>query len=375
VQKSLNFNYTATCHFGLEKILLFELKRAGAENAAAQDGRVNFSGDLRVLAKASISCSVAERIGIVIADFDANSFDEVFDGLRSLKLSDYIPKDGKFPVVKGQSVKSKLTSIPALQRTVKKALAVAMQKCCGASPAETGETYPVRFFLHKNRLSVYIDTSGEGLHKRGYRQVGNAAPIRETLAAGLASLSKVKPTDTVIDPFCGSGTILIESAYKALNIPPCLNRNFVAETWKTIPRNVWSEAREELQTKIITNSDFHAAGFDNDKSCVSLTIHNAKKAGVSNAVSASLRDISNFSYPDKPCKIITNPPYGERMSNVEETKNLYRKMGEKMLPKGENQVYVIAADEEFETLFGEKASGNRKLYNGMLKCRYFMFDK
>jgi len=367
---------TSPCHFGLEKTLAFEIKRAGGEDVQVTDGRVCFTGTAETLVKANLSCSVAERIGVVLARFKATTFDDVFDNIKKLPLGDYLAEDAAFPVVKGQSINSKLTSIPALQRTIKKALVDAM----GKAP-ETGALYPVRFFLHKDELTVFLDSSGEGLHKRGYREKAGTAPIKETLAAGIIDIAKVRENDTIIDPFCGSGTMLIEAAFKALNIPPCLNRRFTAENWKFIPKNLWKEQREILRAGIVgangamrcVRPQFVAFGYDSDPECVKLTLENARKAGVEKYISVEKREIKDFEFPAKPCKIITNPPYAERMLEKADTERIYKQMGEKMPPIGGNGIYVITSDEEFEKIYGHKAGKNRKLYNGMLMCRLYVY--
>lgn len=370
-------NLTAPCHFGLEKTLSFEIKRAGGENVRSTDGRVNFTGDESVLVRANIGCSVAERIGLVIAEFDSLTFDDVFDNLKKAPISQFIGKNDKFPIVKGQSVNSKLTSIPALQRTVKKALVTAMSEQYKTSVLpETGVDFPVRFFLHKDRLTVYIDSSGEGLHKRGYRAKSNAAPIKETLASGLIDLAHIRETDTVIDPFCGSGTILIESVFKALNIAPGLNRAFTSMKWDFIPKDLWNDEIRNFRAKIKPKSDFHAFGFDIDNEAIALCKENALKAGVHEYITFEKRAIKDFKYPvpAKKYKVITNPPYAERLLEISEAEEIYRTMGRTLLPRNQNEIYVITSNEDFEKLFGEKAAKNRKLYNGMLMCRYYMYN-
>ncbi|MCL2108802.1 MAG: class I SAM-dependent RNA methyltransferase [Oscillospiraceae bacterium] len=370
---------TSPCHFGLEKTLSFELKRAGGENLEVTDGRVNFTGTAETLVRANLSCSVAERVGVVLAQFRARTFDDVFENVQSIAIGEYLPVDGAFSVVKGQSVSSKLTSIPALQRTVKKALVQAMSRCHNASNLpETGALYPVRFFLHKDEMTVFLDSSGEGLHKRGYRAKSVTAPIKETLAAGIIDIAGFgrKGAVTLADPFCGSGTILIEAAFKALKIPPCLNRGFAAEHWGFIPREIWREQREILRSEIVQDSDFAAFGYDCDPEAVRLTLENARKAGVAEYIHAETRAIADFAYPESAstCTVITNPPYAERMLEREEARLIYRTMGEKLLPLGDNRLFVITSDEQFETLFGQKARRNRKLYNGMLMCRLYNYE-
>lgn len=372
----MNYELTAPCHFGLEKTLSFEIKRAGGENVTVRDGRVDFRGDERVIAKANITCSVAERIGIVLARTKANTFDDVFEACGKIPIEQFSPRDGKLHIVKGHSLNSKLTSIPALQRTIKKALVIRMQNAYKINTLpETGTVFPIRFLLMKDEMTVTLDTSGTGLHKRGYRAFSNAAPIKETLAAGLVDLAHVRADDIVADPFCGSGTILIEAALKAANIAPCMNRRFAAMEWDCIASTVWKDAFEEARAAIRKDIGFKAYGWDNDPGAVELTAANAGKAGVSDFIKVSGRDIKDFHYPGTAVKVITNPPYAERMGELDEIKELYRKMGNALLPRGDNSIYVITPVEEFEDLFGEKADKNRKLYNGMIMCRLYSFTK
>lgn len=368
-------NYVAPCRFGLEKTLSFELKRLGTENVRAEDGRVFFSGDAATCARANVFCSTAERICVLLGQFRAETFDELFEGIKKLPLSDFIGRNDQFPN-KGSSLKSKLTSIPAIQKIVKKAMAVNLGVAYGVNTLpEKGALCQIRFSLMKNEFTLMLDTSGDGLHKRGYRAESNAAPIRETLAACIADIARVRENDLVVDPFCGSGTLLIESAYKALNIAPGMNRRFAGEHMKFLPKEAWEAARKEARENIKTDANFKALGFDSDPECVRLTNENAKKAGVEKYVRAELRDISDFKRPERPAKIITNPPYGERMLEVEQARELYAVMGKRLLPLGGNQLYVITPDEEFENIFGAKADKNRKLYNGMLMCRLYSYYK
>ena len=370
------YKLTAPCHFGLEKTLSFEIKRAGGENITVKDGRVDFTGDERVIAKANITCSVAERVGIVLASFTAKTFDDVFETCKKIPIEQFAAKTDKLHIVKGHALNSKLTSIPALQRTIKKALVVRMQeKYKVETLPETGAVLPIHFLIMKDEMTVTLDTSGTGLHKRGYRAMSNAAPIKETLAAGIVDLARVRAADTVIDPFCGSGTILIEAALKAANIAPCLNRRFAAMDWGFIDQKVWDEAFAEAKSAMRTDCGFEAFGSDIDPEAVKLTEENARKAGVSDYIKVTKRDIKDFHYPGNPVKIITNPPYAERMGELAEAKEIYRTMGRVLLPRGDNSVFVITSIEEFEDLFGEKADKNRKLYNGMLMCRLYSYSK
>ncbi len=370
----MTYRLTAPCHFGLEKTLSFELKRAGGTDIKASDGRVDFTGDEAVIAKANITCSVAERIGIVLDSFQAKTFEDIFSHIKNIPIEEYAGKNDKIHIVKGHSLNSKLTSIPAIQRTMKKAFVLRMQdKYKINTLPETGVTLPIHFLLMKDNITVTLDTSGTGLHKRGYRAMSNAAPIKETLAAGIIDLARVRSNDIIIDPFCGSGTILIEAAFKAANIAPCLNRNFAAMEWGFTDKRVWADAFDEAREAIRKDCAFTAFGYDIDREAVELTRENAWKAGVDKYIKAERRAVKDFVYPDEKIKIITNPPYAERMGDINEAKEIYKTMGKRMLPLGENELYAITSVEDFETVFGEKASKNRKLYNGMLMCRLYSY--
>jgi putative N6-adenine-specific DNA methylase len=367
------YRYIAPCHFGLEKTLSFEVKKIGGEDVAVSDGRVMFSGGADVCAKADICLSTAERVCVVLGQFKATTFDELFEGVKRLPLSEYIGKYDAFPNT-GHSLNSKLQSVPACQKIIKKAMAVNLGAAYRVNVlAESGAVCQIRFSIMKDEVTLMLDTSGAGLHKRGYRRESNAAPIKETLAAGIVDIARVRDRDFVCDPFCGSGTLLIEAAMKALNIAPGLKRSFAGEHYGFLPEKVWREARAEATEAIKSGADFHAEGFDIDPECAELAAANAKKAGVDKYINVKTRDIRDFSYPDNALKIITNPPYGERMLEISEARELYRIMGERLLPLGENQLYIITPDEEFEDIFGSKADKNRKLYNGMLLCRLYSY--
>ncbi len=367
------YRYMAPCHFGLEKTLSFEVKKIGGEDIAVSDGRVMFSGDASVCARANIGLSVAERVGIVLGQFRAKTFDELFEGIKKLPLSEYIGRYDAFPNT-GHSLNSVLKSIPACQKIVKKAMAVNLCKAYGLNTMpETGATCQIRFSIMKDEVILTLDSSGTGLHKRGYRRESNAAPIKETLAAGIIDIARVRENDIVCDPFCGSGTLLIEAGLKALNIAPGLRRSFAAEKFGFIPEKIWQEARAEAAEQVKHDAQFRAYGYDIDRECAVLTEMNAKKAGVK--ITCERRDIKAFEYPEQPLKIITNPPYGERMLEVSEAREIYRTMGERLLPLNGNQLYIITPDEEFEDTFGQKADKNRKLYNGMMLCRLYSYFK
>lgn len=366
-------NFVAPCHFGLEKTLTFEIRKIGAEDIRTENGRVFFSGDAEICAKANINLRTAERVCVVLGQFRAETFDELFEGIKKLPLSEFIGKNDQFPN-KGSSLNSKLTSIPAIQKVVKKAMAVNLGIAYGMNVLpENGALCQIRFTLMKNEFTLMLDTSGVGLHKRGYRAESNTAPIRETLAAGIVDIARVRGEDIVVDPFCGSGTLLIEAAMKALDIAPGLNRTFAGEKMRFLPKSAWENARNEARSRVKPAGKFRAEGFDIDPECVELTLRNAKKAGVGECITAKTRNIRDFEYPEASVKILTNPPYGERMLEITDAREIYKILGERLVPLGENSLYIITPDESFEDIFGLKAEKNRKLYNGMMMCRLYTY--
>ena len=361
--------FSAPCHFGLEKVLKFEVTRAGGENITIQDGRVYWEGNFETLAKTNIQLSTAERVQIVLAQYQAKTFEELFEGMARAELENFIGKEDAFPV-KGHSIDSQLTSIPACQKILKKAAVKRLQKAyhySGFLP-ETGSLHQIQFTILKNQVTIYLDTSGEGLHKRGYRRKANLAPIRETLAAGILDLAKLRSHMMIADPFCGSGTFLIEGAMRACHIAPGLNRRFIAEQWSCIPEKVWQKARAEALEKIDTQVDFQAFGYDVDAEAVALTLANAKKAGVEKLLHVEQKNIQDFQ-ANPEWVTICNPPYGERMLEQTEARRIYRTMG-KVLQK---PAHIICADKEFETYYGKKADKRRKLYNGMIACQLYSY--
>ena len=368
-----SYTIACPCLFGLESVLSGEVKRMGGQDVQVTDGRVTFKGDQHMVARANIMLRTAERVLIVMGMFRAESFTELFDGVYALPLEDYIGKYDAFPV-KGWSISSKLKSIPDCQKIIKKAMAKRLGEHYGLNRMpETGDLVQVRFSIHKDMVSVMLDTSGLPLHKRGYRAHSNLAPIKETLAAGIADIAHIKPGTQVYDPFCGSGTILIESAMKALKVPPGLRRRFAAEKWGSMPEEVWREERERGFELIVRDGEFMAHGSDIDPECVKLTQENCRKASVASKITCDLADIKDFKVPDGNFVLVCNPPYGERMLDIQNAEKLYRIMGEVFEP-GEGRSYcIISPHENFERLFGREASRRRKLYNGMLKCQLFMF--
>ena len=363
---------TCPCHFGLESVLKFEISKIGGQDISVSDGRVSFSGDFDLLARANLWLSTAERVLIQLAEFDAVTFEELFQGVKSIPLEDYIGEKDRFPV-KGHSLNSELHSVPDCQSIIKKAAVERLKSKYGISLfEETGALFQIQFSILKNHVTIYIDSSGAGLHKRGYRKNSNAAPIKETLAAGIVDFVRVRGESIVCDPFCGSGTILIEAAYKALNIAPGLKRSFSSEKWGIIPSEIWIEERANARDSIRKDSEFFAYGYDIDPESVALSQENCRKAGIRNRVQIAQADIRNY-VNERNTITICNPPYGERLLEIKDAEKLYSIMGQKFLANRESPCYVISPHEEFEKIFGKTADKRRKLYNGMLKCQLYMY--
>lgn len=360
------------CHFGLESVLKYEVAKIGGENISVNDGKVSFTGDENILARANICLSTAERVMIELAEFKATTFEELFQGVKSIELERWISMKDAFPV-KGYSLNSALHSVPDCQAIIKKAVVERLKQKYGISWfEETGSTVQIKFSILKDVVTIYLDTSGIGLHKRGYRRNSNTAPIKETLAAGIIDLARVRPDSVVCDPFCGSGTLLIEAGLKALRIAPGINRRFSAEKWDCIPAEVWREERTRAIDNVDRSAKFQGIGFDIDDSAVALTLDNAHKAGIKSRMKIEQADISKFRQPDNSI-VICNPPYGERLLEIREAEKIYRQMGH-VFGKGSGQSsYIISPHEEFESFFGKNARKRRKLYNGMIKCQLFMY--
>lgn len=364
---------SAPCHFGLESVLSGELKRLGAQGVTATDGRVSFTGDYTTIAKANLWLRTAERVQIVLGSFPAASFEQLFDGVAALPLEEYIGRLDAFPV-KGWSLDSQLSSIPACQSIIKKAAVKRLSRAYGIEYfEETAAVHQLQFSLHKDQCTLLLDTSGAGLHKRGYRPDANEAPIKETLAAGILDLARIYPDTHIYDPCCGSGTFLIEAAMKGFNIAPGIRRRFAAEKWSQIPESVWQTVRKEAMEAVRKDATFQAVGGDIDPAAVELTLKNAKKAGVSARVNATVANLADFTVPDGKSLVVANPPYGERMLELRTAEDLYKTMGRVFLPKPGVSYYIISSHEEFEKHFGRKADKRRKLYNGMLRCQLYMY--
>ncbi len=373
--KMNNIKLVAPCLFGVEKIAADEFRRMGFEKIITENGRVLLEGESNMLARANICSRFAERILINVGEFDALSFTELFEGVKKLPWENFIGKDDAFPV-NGWSINSQLYSIPDCQSIIKKAIVERLKLKYKISIfSETGSEYKIRFSIMKNTVTMMIDTSGEGLHKRGYRRNSNDAPLKETLAASMCDLARIYPDTQIFDPFCGSGTILIESALMATKTAPGLRRFFAAERFSFLDSKIWQNERTRAQDLILKNIDFMARGFDIDHECIELTLANAKKAGVEKYVKASLGDIKDFKAPKERCITVTNPPYGERLLDVKAAEELYKIMGERFVSGDGQKYYVISPHDEFEKHFGKEADKRRKLYNGMIKCQLFMYFK
>ena len=367
-----DLRFAVPCLFGLEGLAGDELRRMDMENVAVENGRVLFSGDALAMAKANINLRTGERVLLVLADFPAKTFEELFQGVYQADLEDFIPSDGAFPV-KGHCLNSQLMSVPDCQAIVKKAASRRLGEKYGVSwLLETGAKYQLQFSIMNDRAVLYLDTSGTGLHKRGYRAVGNEAPLRETLAAAMVQLTRYRGREFFWDPFCGSGTIPIEAALIAKNRAPGLNRQFAAEGFAWAGPEIWTQARSEAKDKEF-RGDYRILGSDNDPKCVSLSVTNARKAGVADCIEFRDGDATKMSLPADSGIIVCNPPYGQRMLEQQSAQRLYAALGRHLKFADKWKKYIITSEPEFEHYFGRRADRKRKLYNGMIKCDYYMY--
>ena len=371
----MKFELVATCLFGLEHLLGEEIEALGYERTNTINGRVTFIGDEEAVALANVSLRYAEHVFIKIGSFVATDFDMLFEGVRALPWSDYIGKLDAFPV-KGHSIKSALHSIPDCQSIIKKAVVKSLGASYGMTTfPEENVKYQIEFFILNDVATLMIDTSGVPLHKRGYRPVSNAAPIRETLAAAIAAQSRPRENVLFWDPLCGSGTIAIEAAMLMKNIAPGMHRGFSAESFPFIPSRLWRDAREEARENIVKQTDFRVYASDIDKDCVELTWKNALRAGVSDILRSFVSDCRKISAEGRRGTIVTNPPYGERLMTKGEAEELYRTMGRHFRSLAPWQVYIITSHPEFERFYGCRADKIKKLYNGMIPCYLYQFFK
>lgn len=369
---STQFQLIAPCYFGCEATASFELKRIGAENIRVTDGRLSFSGGPEMIAAANLNLRTVERVLILLKSCRAETFDELFDGVYSIPWEELLPADAEFPV-KGSSLSSQLSSVPACQSIVKKAVVKRLMQYHRVSVLpETGTLYKIRFSIRKNICEIMLDTTGDGLHKRGYRRNATEAPIKETLAATIADVGRVRRDSLVMDPFCGSGTLIIEAAQKALNIAPGLRRRFAAERYGFVPSAVWAEQRRKALEQARPDAGFEGVGYDIDPAAVALANANAKLAGVDKRCRFEVADVREFAARPE-ALVLTNPPYGERLGSLDEAAALARVFGRRMQEHPAAGVSVITADPEFEAHYGKRATKRRKMYNGMIPCQIYMY--
>ena len=368
----MELQFAVPCLFGLEGLAGDELRRLNMENVRVEDRRVLFTGDAAAMAKANLWLRTGERVMLVLAQFTAKSFEDLFQGVYHTNLEDFIPKDGQFPV-KGHCLNSQLMSVPDCQAIIKKAASKRLGEKYGmAWLPETGTKYQLHFTVLNDQVTLCLDTSGPGLHKRGYRAIGNDAPLHETLAAGMIQLTRYRGREFVWDPCCGSGTIPIEAALIAKNRAPGLNRRFAAEAYSWAPADIWEQVRTEAKDKEF-KGNYRILGSDNDPTCVSLSMANARKAGVADCITFKDGDATKMSLPTDSGILICNPPYGERMMEQQSAQRLYAALGRHLKFANDWKKFIITSEPEFEHYFGRRADKKRKFYNGKIKCDYYMF--
>ncbi len=369
------FEICVPCHFGIEAIVKREIYDLGYEITKVEDGRVTFQGDWEAVVRANLCVRTGERILVKLGEFHAEEFEDLFQGIKSIPWEEYIPKDGKFWVTKATSIKSKLFAVPTIQSIAKKAMVERMSEAYHTdSFPETGLSFPVRLFLMKDEVLVTLDTTGAPLHKRGYRTYTSKAPISETLAAALIMITPWKKDRVLLDPFCGSGTFLIEAAMMGINMAPGLNREFTAETWTHLmDKKLWKDIRDELREEIDLNVDMNLQGYDIDPEAISIAKKNAARAGVEEFIHFQVRDMKDTSHPKKYGFLITNPPYGERLEDKADLPKLYETLGKVYASLDSWSMFVITSYEDAQKYIGKKADKNRKIYNGMIKTYYYQY--
>ena len=365
----------APCHFGLEAVLKREILDLGYEISKVEDGRVTFIGDLEAVAYANVFLRTAERILIKLKEFEAYTFEDLFQGTKEIPWEEYIPKNGRFWVKKVASVKSKLFSPSDIQSIMKKAMVERLKSVYKLNWfEEDGVDFPVRVFINKDVVTVGLDTTGESLHKRGYRTQAGLAPLSETLAAALILFTPWKKDRILVDPFCGSGTFVIEAAMIGANIAPGMNREFTAMDWEhLITKKQWMDCLEEAREQVDLEVKMDLQGYDIDRGVLKIARENAKRAGVEHLIHFQQRGISELSHPKKYGFIITNPPYGERLEEKEDLPYLYRDIGESFDRLETWSKYMITSYEDAEKYIGKKADKNRKIYNGMIKTYFYQY--
>ncbi len=369
------YELIAPCHFGLESVLKREIIDLGYEVSLVEDGKITFVGDEEAVARANIGLRTAERILIKIGSFKATTYDELFEGTKALAWEEFIPVDGRFNVVKAASIKSALYSPSDIQSIMKKAMVERLKSVYNVNWFnENGENFPVRVTLMKDVVTVGLDTTGDSLHKRGYRKLTAKAPIAENLAAALIMLTPWKRDRILVDPFCGSGTIPIEAALMAANMAPGMNRDFSAMNWQEIVASkVWKDAFDEARDEVCLPENTDIQGYDIDKNMIEIARANAKLAGVDKMIHFQVRDVNALSHPKKYGFIITNPPYGERLEDKNSVIPIYQTLGERYKALDDWSMFMITSYDGAEKSMGLKADKNRKIYNGMLKTYYYSF--
>lgn len=370
------YEYVSPCHFGLEAVLKREITDLGFEIVSVEDGRVTYRADEAAAARANIFLRTTERVLLLVAKFKAETFDELFEKTKALPWEDFIPRDGKFWVAKATSIKSKLFSPSDIQSIMKKAMVERLkQKYHMDWFSESGADYPIRVTIMKDEVTVGIDTSGESLHKRGYRKLASKAPLTETLAAALLMLTPWKWDRILVDPFCGSGTIPIEAAMLGLNMAPGRKRSFLAEQWDNLPAaKFFARAREEAEDMVVRDRTLSIQGYDIDRDIIPAARQNAILAGVDGQIHFQVKPVKELSSPKKYGFILTNPPYGERMEEKAAMPGLYREIGEVFRGLDTWSYYIITGFEDAQKYIGRKADKNRKIYNGMMKTYFYQFQ-
>ena len=369
------YELVAPCHFGMEAVLKREIYDIGYDVTHVEDGRVTFKGDAEAVCRSNIYLRSAERILLKAGEFHAETFDELFEGIRKIPWEEYLPENARFWVAKASTVKSRLFSSSDIQSIVKKAIVERLRQTYHRGWfEEDGAAYPLRIFLKKDEVTAAIDTTGESLHKRGYRTMSNIAPISETLASALILLTPWHSDRILVDPFCGSGTIPIEAAMMAAHMAPGMRRNFTAESWTNLVfPSLWEEIREEAEDEVDTGIETDIQGYDIDDASVRVARENARRAGVENMIHFQRRAVCDLHHPKKYGFLITNPPYGERMEDKEALPELYTQLGNAFRGLDSWSAYVITAYEDAERYIGRKADKKRKIYNGMIRTCYYQF--
>lgn len=375
-EMNMDIKFAVPCLMGLEALIADELKAIGAGDVVCENARVFFTGDEHMLARANICLRHAERIQIVVGSFEARSFEELFEKTKALPWEEWIGRNDEFPIKGGYSRNSQLFSISDCQSIIKKAVVERLKSKYGISWfEETGAKYAIEFSIMKDLVTLTIDTSGAGLHKRGYRLAANDAPIKETLAASLCTLARLRPYHTLYDPLCGSGTIAIEGALMAMGIAPGIRRSFAAEKFANVPPEIWADERTRALDLIDRDSEFRAFASDIDPAAIETAKENAKRAGVDKHITFEVADLADWERKTEKGTVICNPPYGERLMNPAEVNELYRLMGRKFTRERGWAYHIITPCEDFEKYFGKSADKRRKLYNGMIKCQVYMYFK